>query len=44
MLGRRDCFGRLRVYTPVTAGGQPIYVHAKIMSWTTGCCGSGHPI
>ncbi|WP_245439920.1 phospholipase D-like domain-containing protein [Microvirga aerophila] len=31
ILGRRDCFGRLRVYTPVTEGGQPIYVHAKIM-------------
>ena len=31
MLGRRDRFGRLRVYTPVTAGEQPIYVHAKIM-------------
>lgn len=31
MLERRDRFGRLRVYTPVTAGEQPIYVHAKIM-------------
>jgi phospholipase D1/2 len=31
MLGRRDRFGRLRVYTPVTAEEQPIYVHAKIM-------------
>ena len=31
MLGRSDRFGRLRVYTPVTAGEQPIYVHAKIM-------------
>ncbi len=31
MLRRRDRFGRLRVYTPVTAGEQPIYVHAKIM-------------
>jgi phospholipase D1/2 len=31
MLGRGDRFGRLRVYTPVTEGEQPIYVHAKIM-------------
>jgi phospholipase D1/2 len=31
MLRRSDRFGRLRVYTPVTAGEQPIYVHAKIM-------------
>jgi len=31
MLGRSDSFGRLRVYTPVTEGEQPIYVHAKIM-------------
>jgi len=31
MLGRSDRFGRLRVYTPVTEGEQPIYVHAKIM-------------
>ncbi|WP_312896897.1 phospholipase D-like domain-containing protein [Microvirga soli] len=31
MLRRRDRFGRLRVYTPVTEGEQPIYVHAKIM-------------
>ncbi len=31
MLGRSDRFGRLRLYTPVTAGEQPIYVHAKIM-------------
>jgi phospholipase D1/2 len=31
MLGHADRFGRLRIYTPVTAGGQPIYVHAKIM-------------
>jgi phospholipase D1/2 len=31
VLGRGDRFGRLRVYTPVTAGEQPIYVHAKIM-------------
>ncbi|MDO9440083.1 MAG: phospholipase D-like domain-containing protein [Beijerinckiaceae bacterium] len=25
-----DRHGRFRIYTPVTAGGQPIYVHAKI--------------
>ncbi|WP_246718711.1 phospholipase D-like domain-containing protein [Microvirga terrestris] len=31
MLRRSDRFGRLRVYTPVTEGEQPIYVHAKIM-------------
>jgi phospholipase D1/2 len=31
MLGRSDRFGRLRVYTPVTEGERPIYVHAKIM-------------
>lgn len=31
MLRRRDRFERLRVYTPVTAAEQPIYVHAKIM-------------
>jgi phospholipase D1/2 len=31
MLRRCDRFRRLRVYTPVTAGEQPIYVHAKIM-------------
>jgi phospholipase D1/2 len=31
MLRRRDRFGRLRVYTPVTEREQPIYVHAKIM-------------
>jgi len=29
-LRRRDTHGRLRVYHPVTAGGEPIYVHAKI--------------
>jgi phospholipase D1/2 len=31
MLQRHDRFDRLRIYTPVTAGEQPIYVHAKIM-------------
>ena len=31
LLGRSDRFGRFRIYTPVTAGGKPIYVHAKIM-------------
>jgi phosphatidylserine/phosphatidylglycerophosphate/cardiolipin synthase-like enzyme len=27
----RDRHGRFRMYHPVTAGGEPIYVHAKIM-------------
>jgi phospholipase D1/2 len=26
-----DRFGRFRIYRPVTAGGQPIYVHAKVL-------------
>jgi phosphatidylserine/phosphatidylglycerophosphate/cardiolipin synthase-like enzyme len=30
-LHRRDRHGRLRLYHPYTAGGEPIYVHAKIM-------------
>ena len=30
-LRRRDPHGRLAVYHPYTAGGEPIYVHAKIM-------------
>jgi phosphatidylserine/phosphatidylglycerophosphate/cardiolipin synthase-like enzyme len=30
-LERRDRYGRFRIYTPVTAGGTDIYVHAKIM-------------
>jgi phosphatidylserine/phosphatidylglycerophosphate/cardiolipin synthase-like enzyme len=30
-LRRRDRHGRLRIYHPFTAGGEPIYVHAKIM-------------
>ena len=29
-LRRRDTHGRLRLYHPVTTGGTPIYVHAKI--------------
>ncbi|MFC5482724.1 phospholipase D-like domain-containing protein [Microvirga aerilata] len=31
MLEHCDQFRRLRIYTPVTSGEQPIYVHAKIM-------------
>jgi phospholipase D1/2 len=31
MVGAADAHGRFRIYTPVTAAGQPIYVHAKIM-------------
>ncbi|MFL6844170.1 MAG: phospholipase D-like domain-containing protein [Allosphingosinicella sp.] len=30
-LDRRDRYGRFRIYTPVTEGGEDIYVHAKIM-------------
>jgi phosphatidylserine/phosphatidylglycerophosphate/cardiolipin synthase-like enzyme len=30
-LRRRDRHGRFRLYHPHTAGGEPIYVHAKIM-------------
>jgi phosphatidylserine/phosphatidylglycerophosphate/cardiolipin synthase-like enzyme len=30
-LRRRDRNGRLRIYHPCTAAGEPIYVHAKIM-------------
>lgn len=30
-LRRRDRHGRLRMYHPFTAGGTPIYVHAKIL-------------
>src|SRR6185503_4695211 len=30
-LERKDRYGRFRIYTPVTAGGADIYVHAKIM-------------
>ncbi|WP_414899587.1 phospholipase D-like domain-containing protein [Sphingomonas flavalba] len=30
-LRRVDRHGRFRIYHPVTAGGEPIYVHAKVM-------------
>jgi phosphatidylserine/phosphatidylglycerophosphate/cardiolipin synthase-like enzyme len=30
-LRRHDPHGRFRIYHPVTAGGQPIYVHAKVL-------------
>ncbi|TCP66734.1 phospholipase D-like domain-containing protein [Sphingomonas sp. PP-CE-1G-424] len=30
-LHRRDTHGRLRMYHPYTAGGEPIYCHAKIL-------------
>jgi phospholipase D1/2 len=30
-LERKDRYGRFRIYTPVTAGGADIYVHAKVM-------------
>jgi phosphatidylserine/phosphatidylglycerophosphate/cardiolipin synthase-like enzyme len=30
-LKHRDTHGRLRMYHPVTKGGEPIYVHAKIL-------------
>jgi phospholipase D1/2 len=30
-LERKDRYGRFRIYTPVTEGGEDIYVHAKIM-------------
>jgi phosphatidylserine/phosphatidylglycerophosphate/cardiolipin synthase-like enzyme len=30
-LHHRDVHGRLRMYHPYTAGGEPIYVHAKIL-------------
>ncbi|UYY58457.1 phospholipase D-like domain-containing protein [Sphingomonas sp. S2-65] len=30
-LHQRDRHGRLRLYHPFTAGGQPIYVHAKVL-------------
>ncbi len=30
-LKRRDRHGRFRIYHPYTAGGTPIYVHAKVM-------------
>ena len=30
-LRRHDKNGRFKIYTPVTSGGEPIYVHAKIL-------------
>jgi phosphatidylserine/phosphatidylglycerophosphate/cardiolipin synthase-like enzyme len=30
-LRKRDAHGRLRMYHPFTAGGEPIYVHAKVL-------------
>ena len=30
-LKQRDRHGRLRIYHPLTRGGEPIYVHAKVM-------------
>jgi phospholipase D1/2 len=30
-LGEKDRYGRFRIYYPVTEGGTPIYVHAKVM-------------
>jgi phospholipase D1/2 len=30
-LGKKDRYGRFRIYYPVTEGGTPIYVHAKVM-------------
>lgn len=30
-LAKADAYGRFHIYTPVTAGGEPIYVHAKVM-------------
>ena len=36
-----DVHDRFRMYVPVTDGGQPVYVHAKVTgASTTGCCGS----
>lgn len=31
LVRKADRHGRFRLYTPVTSGGQPIYVHAKVM-------------
>ena len=31
MVARADVHDRFRMYVPVTAGGQPVYVHAKVM-------------
>lgn len=30
-IGKQDAGGRFRVYTPVTTGGTPVYVHAKLL-------------
>jgi phospholipase D1/2 len=30
-IGKKDRYGRFRIYTPVTEGGADIYVHAKVM-------------
>lgn len=31
IISEADCHGRFRLYTPVTSGGSPIYVHAKVL-------------
>ena len=31
LVKKADVYGRFRLYTPVTCGGSPIYVHAKIV-------------
>jgi phospholipase D1/2 len=31
LVGKADVHGRFRLYTPVTKGGAPIYVHAKVL-------------
>lgn len=31
LIREADRYGRFRLYTPVTSGGKPIYVHAKVM-------------
>lgn len=31
LIQKADRHGRFRLYTPVTAGGKPIYVHAKVL-------------
>lgn len=31
VVGKADVHGRFRLYTPVTHGGTPIYVHAKVL-------------
>ena len=32
MIREADAYRRFRIYSPVTEGGEPIYVHAKIMT------------